>query len=307
MKPFHHVRSILLALFLATSATPAVASTDPAVLLAQIRALPGVSSAVQATSSIPGTLFYRVTFTQPLDHHAPSGPTFEQRVTLLHRDEAAPVVLVTNGYATSLAASQAELTHYLAANQLRVEHRFFAGSDPVPRDWSKLDIAQSAADLHAITQAFKALYTGGWVATGASKSGMTSTYYNYYYPGDMDATVPYVAPSSHGTSDPRYVTFLSQVGPGDCRTKLKTFQVAALQQRDAILPLVPEGDHNMLGKDRALEFAVLELPFTFWQYLDQTSCSQIPPGSATPTELLDFINAVVGIEFFNDATLAYYA
>ena len=308
MKCFRKARNVLLAFFfMATCAMPAMASTDPEALLAQLRSLPGVSSAVQASSAIPGTLFYRVTFTQPVDHRLPSGPTFQQRVTLLHRDEAAPVVLVTNGYATSLAASQAELTHYLAANQIRVEHRFFAGSDPFPRDWSKLDIAQSAADLHAIRQAFKLLYAGGWVATGASKSGMTSTYYSYHYPGDVDAVVPYVAPSSHGTSDQRYVTFLTQVGPADCRAKLKDFQVAALQQRDAILPLVPDGDHAVLGKDRALEFAVLELPFAFWQYLDQTTCSQIPPGSATPAELLDFINAVVGMDMLGDATLAYYA
>ena len=93
MMCFRKARNVLLALFfMATCAMPAMASTDPEVLLAQIRSLPGVSSAVQASSAIPGTLFYRVTFTQPLDHQLPSGPTFQQRVTLLHRDQTAPVL-----------------------------------------------------------------------------------------------------------------------------------------------------------------------------------------------------------------------
>ncbi|MEO6065904.1 MAG: hypothetical protein ABIP49_09030, partial [Lysobacterales bacterium] len=175
------------------------------------------------------------------------------------------------------------------------------------RDWTKLTIAQSASDLHAITLSLKSLYPSGWVSTGASKSGMTSLYYRYFYPSDVQATVPYVAPSSYGTYDRRYATFLSGVGPADCHTRMQVFQVAALQQREAILPLIPDGQYGHLGKDRALEFAVLETPFTFWQYLSEASCSQIPPANATPAQLLEFINAVVGMDFYTDPVLDYYA
>ena len=307
MKFWQRTRDILVGLVLLLAGTSAHAQTDPAELLARLRALPGVSSAVQASSPIPGTYFYRLAFEQPVDHSQPKGATFQMRLTVLHRDVLAPTVLVTDGYGTSMNASQAELTHYLSANQVRVEHRFFNTSTPSPRDWSTLTIAQSAADLHAITLSLKSLYPSGWVATGASKSGMTSLYYRYYYPDDVQATVPYVAPSSHGTYDRRYAAFVSSVGPPDCQARMRAFQVAALQQRDAILPLIQDGQHAHLGKDRALEFAVLETPFTFWQYMSEASCSQIPPASAPPAQLLEFINAVVGIEFFGDATLAYYA
>lgn len=307
MTVWQKARTALVGLILLVAGTPALAQTDPSELLARLRALPGVTSAVQASSSIPGTYFYRLTFQQPVDHAVPAGATFQQRFTVLHRDAIGPTVLVTDGYATSMSASQAELTHYLSANQIRVEHRFFSASTPTQRDWTKLTIAQSAADLHAITGSLKTLYPSGWVSTGASKSGMTSLYYRYFYPDDVQATVPYVAPTSHGTYDRRYATFLSTLGPSDCRANMQAFQVAALQQREAILPLIPEGQHAHLGKDRALEFAVLETPFTFWQYLSEASCSQIPAATATPAELLAFINAVVGIEFYGDATLDYYA
>ncbi|MEO6364520.1 MAG: S28 family serine protease [Luteimonas sp.] len=303
---WQRARAVWLGLALALAAPHAHAQTDPSQLLERLRALPGVTSAVQASTSIPGTYFYRLTFEQPVDHAVPAGATFQQRLTVLHRDVLAPVVLVTHGYGASMSATQAELTHYLSANQVRVEHRFFNTSTPNPPDWSKLTIAQSAADLHAINLSLKSLYPSGWVSTGASKSGMTSVYYRYYYPDDVQATVPYVAPSSHGIDDRRYAAFLSNVGPSDCRTQMQAFQVAALQQREAILPLIQDGQYTHLGKDRALEFAVLETPFAFWQYLSEASCSQIPPASATPAQLLEFIDAVVGIEFYGDATLDYY-
>lgn len=308
MKPLSAVRRILFACLVFLVALPAFA-TDPVTLRDQLLALPGVTSVTQVTSPAPpaGTYFFRISFTQPVDHNNPAGPTFQQRVTLLHRDEAKPTVLITDGYSTSNNPTQGELTYYLQSNQVRVEHRFFVSSTPNPADWSKLDIWQSASDLHAITQSLKGIYTAGWVSTGASKSGMTSTYYRYYFPNDVVATVPYVAPSSHGTSDPRYVTFLGNVGPADCRLALRNFQKAALQKREAILPLIPDSDgYTVLGKDRALEFAVLELPFAFWQYGDQTLCPYVPAPTATAQELLDFIDWIIGVAFYADPTLDFY-
>ena len=35
---------------------------------------------------------------------------------------------------------------------------------------------------------------GKWLATGVSKPGMTTAYYAYEYPGEMDAYVPFCAP-----------------------------------------------------------------------------------------------------------------
>ena len=300
------IRGLLAGLCLLLSTGPALA-TDPLVLLARIQALPGVQSASQGPSPIPGTYFYRVIFRQPLDHADPGGASFSQRVTLLHRDEAAPMVLVTDGYSTPWSATQQEITAALQTNQLRVEHRFFAGSTPASMDWGKLDIRQSADDLHAVVAAFRTLYPARWASTGASKSGMTSVYFRYFHPDDVDATVPYVAPTSQGDYDARYVQFLDRVGNPACRASLRRFQETALRRRDEVQALVPPGDFGALGLDRAYEFAVIELPFAFWQYRSIDLCDDIPGVDASAADLLGFIDFVVGLDFFADPTLDFYA
>ena len=301
-RPWRLLALCLLAVF----AGPCLA-TDPAVLLAQIQALPGVASASQGVSPIPGTFFYRINFVQPVDHANPAGPSFLQRVTLLHRDQALPVVLVTDGYGTPNGATQQEITARLQTNQIRVEHRFFQPSAPASMDWSKLDIAQAAADLHAVIGSFKGLYAARWLSTGASKCGMTSVYLRYFYPDDVDATVPYVAPSSQGDYDGRYVQFLSRVGPADCRAALRSFQELALDRRQQVQALSPGGSFSALGRDRAYEFAVVETPFAFWQYQNADLCPYIPGAAASDQDILDFLNAIVGLDFYDDPTLEYYA
>jgi hypothetical protein len=300
-------RRIALALLFIIGYSGAAVATDPAVLKAQLEALPGVVHVTQGSSPIADTLFFRIDFSQPVDHANPAGPSFNQRATLLHRDESLPMVLVTEGYGTPSTVRQSELAYYLQANQLRVEHRFFVPSTPDPKDWSKLDIAQAAADHHAITQAFKTIYAAKWVATGASKSGMASIYFRYFYPDDVAATVPYVAPSSKGAYDARYVQFLSRVGPADCRAKLRSFQELALSRRSSLLDLIPDYGYGYLGKDRALEFMILELPFAFWQYQSVSLCPAIPVAGASDGELLNFIDYLVGLSFYGDDTLDYYS
>ena len=270
------IRRSALALLCFAGCSGTAFATDPAVLKAQLEALPGVVQVTQASSPIADTLFFRIDFSQPVDHADPSGPSFNQRMTLLHRGESLPMVLVTEGYGTPQSLRQSELAYYLQANQLRVEHRFFVPSSPDPQDWSKLDIAQAAADHHAITQSLKTIYAAKWVATGASKSGMASIYFRYFYPDDVAATVPYVAPSSHGVYDGRYVQFLSRVGPADCRARLRSFQELALSRRSSLVDSIPDYDYGYLGKDRAFEFMVLELPFAFWQYQSVALCPAIP-------------------------------
>jgi len=66
-----------------------------------------------------------------------------------------------------------EPTRLLDANQIIVEHRFFDDSRPSPADWTKLTIAQQAADDHRTVVALAQIYTGAWVNTGISKGGMT--------------------------------------------------------------------------------------------------------------------------------------
>ncbi|MBK6427599.1 MAG: hypothetical protein IPF82_15770 [Blastocatellia bacterium] len=149
---------------------------------------------------------------------------------------------------------QFELTALLQANQVHVEHRYFLPSRPDPVSWPFLNIAQSAADHHAIVTAFRPLYTAKWVSSGASKGGMASVYHRFYYPDDVDATVAYVAPSSHGTQDPRYVAFVASLGSTKCRNRLLKFQRRALKKREKLVRFMDDPSYDILGKDQAIEF-----------------------------------------------------
>jgi hypothetical protein len=199
------------------------------------------------------------------------------------------------------------LTYLLEANQLEVEHRFFPPSSPNPPSWEHLSIAQSAADHHRIVESFKTLYAGKWVSTGHSKGGMAAVYHRFFYPADVDATVPYVAPSSHGTRDPRYVEFVDRLGTASCRRALLDFQRTALARRQEMASLLPEGRFHILGPDRALEFAIVETPFVFWQFLRFNSCAEIPRPDASASELLGFLDYVTSLFLYSDDGLNAYA
>jgi hypothetical protein len=277
------------------------------VILSRIRVLPGVASATFVRSPIPGTSLFQILFEQPVDHNQAGGPTFLQRLTLLHRSETAPTVLLINGYNIASVPRQHELTAFFAANQIEVEHRFFTPSSPDPQTWEDLTIAQSAADHHRILESFKNLYSGKWVSTGHSKGGMAAVYHRHFYPTDVDATVPYGAPSSHGLRDARYVPFIDRIGTAACRQRLVDFQRNALAHRSELVALLPDGAFSILGVDRALEFAIVETPFAFWQFGRFNSCASIPGSGASATELMDFLDQVTFVLSYADDTLLFYA
>ena len=49
-------------------------------------------------SAPTGYRLFLLTYRHPADHRHPGAGTYEQRLTLLHRADHAPVVLATNGY-----------------------------------------------------------------------------------------------------------------------------------------------------------------------------------------------------------------
>jgi hypothetical protein len=65
-------RQAIAGLLISVACCAPAAATDPVVLLDQIRALPGVVAATQASSPYGGTLFFRITFEQPVDHADPA-------------------------------------------------------------------------------------------------------------------------------------------------------------------------------------------------------------------------------------------
>ncbi|NMO18783.1 hypothetical protein HPC49_23600 [Pyxidicoccus fallax] len=285
-----------------TAAEKTVAAPDD--VLTRLQSIPGLTVVVEQPSPIPDTRFFVLRLELPSDHARPQGERFHIWMTLLHRSVEAPMVLVTEGYMLGGPPSQAEPTALLGANQLVLEHRFLGGSRPASNDLRLLTIQQAAGDAHRVIQAFKPLYSGRWLTTGVSKGGMTAVYHRSFYPDDVDATVAYVAPNSHGTRDGRYVHFLEQVGDADCREKLKAFQRDVLRRREELLPFVEAlgtrwntGFEVVGGADRVLEFSAVETSFYFWQYGTQSACATIPAPGAPAEEAFAFMDGVVGVAF----------
>ncbi|RKI54766.1 multidrug transporter [Corallococcus sp. AB049A] len=286
---------------------------------ARLEAIPGLTVVQERTSNVPvGYRFFVLKYNQPADHAHPECQRFEQDVTLLHKADTSPMVLSTSGYNLTLSTGRTEPTQLLSANQVSVEHRFFEESTPAPADWSHLTIRQSADDFHRLTQALKLIYTGKWVSTGGSKGGETVVFFRRFYPDDVDATVAYVAPIAK-RNDERFVTFQETVG-GDaqlaCRERLWAFQREVLSRRDRMLTLVDEYATNnnltysQLGRELALEHAVIETYFAFWQYFPASTCATyIPEATATTPDgdLFEALDTVVGINSFSDQGITPYA
>jgi hypothetical protein len=286
-------------------------------LLGALKAIPGVAQLSEKSTTVAGYRFFTMTFDQPADHQLPAGARFPQRISLMHRDCAAPVVVYNSGYSISSRGSRSELTRLVNGNQLSMEHRFFAASRPAPTDWSKLVIAQAAADQHRVIAAFKGLYRDRkWLTTGASKGGMTSVFHRRFYPDDVDGTVAYVAPLDYAEDavqgpNNRYLKFLENVG-GDpaCRQRLKDFQRIVLTRRQAMLDRMQmfamtqmDAFSNPLGPERTLEFATEELPFIFWQYGSRANCGSIPVASASDDAVFDFFSQTATLSEWTDSSL----
>lgn len=261
----------------------------------------------ELTGINPNYRIFEMYYRQPMDHQNLSGPWFEQKLILWHKSEARPMVLQTSGYSIFSVALSA-LASEFNANQIQVEHRYFEKSIPENANWSYLNIAQSAADFHRITLAFKNIYTAKWVNTGRSKGGMTSMYHRYFYPDDLDATVAHVAPHSYSTDDPRYAHFLAENIGGDenrvCRDKLVASQRALLSQRTEIESQV-EGDFSLLGnKAIGIEHSIIEMPWSFWQYSGPNQdCSNVPAPEAPFAEHLNFLMQNNDPNGYSDASL----
>jgi hypothetical protein len=289
-------------------------TTPPGDILAELQAIPGMAVEEQPTM-LEGYRFFILEYQQPVDHHDPASPMFAQRMTLLHRDYAAPMVVQNSGYFVSTRGNRSQITQIIEGNQLSMEYRFFTPSRPEPADWSKLTIEQAASDQHRITEVLKQrLYQGKWLTTGASKGGMTSLFHRRFFPADVDATVAFVAPIDYpedAVQSPtnRYIVFLDNVGTDPtCRQRLKDFQNLALARRDAMKTRMRQvaSFTEILGEDRALEFAVEELPFIFWQYGSQSRCSAIPNSTATDAAVFKFLDDTVSVGAYGDADLTAF-
>ncbi len=257
---------------------------------------------------------YVLKITQPVDHHHPDGATFSQRVFLFHRDFSRPMVFVTEGYGAGYSIyprSINELTGYLDANQIVVEHRYFGESVPDPLDWQYLDIEQAAADHHRVVELFKGLYSARWLNTGISKGGQTTMYHRYFYPDDVDASVGYVCPLNFSIQDARIYDFMQKVGSQECRDRIYQYQVEMLKNKAIYYPVYQKKaeekkfTYQKVGMEKSYEMTIMEYAFAFWQW-GRWSCDSIPVPAKSPDEMVKHLDVVAGIDWLSDEGINQY-
>ncbi|WP_274556904.1 S28 family serine protease [Streptomyces spiramyceticus] len=286
----------------APSAAQSAAAAD---IREKLERIPGLT--VVSVTDKGGFPLYSLTLTQPVDHGDPGRSTFEQRFTLWHKGETAPVVHYTGGY--GLSSSTREITTLLGANQVSVEHRYFNTSRPGDDvDWDDLNVWQQASDEHAIVEALKTIYRAKWLGTGASKGGMTQVYHERFYPDDLDAVVAYVAPNdANNRDDSVYESFFKTVGTPECRAALDAVQREMLVRREAMLPRFEATSKEKgltfkyLGSaDRAFEFSVLDQVWNFWQSGTYTDCPAVPDAEAATDDELYKWSLDHGLSIYSD-------
>ncbi|MFD7130463.1 S28 family serine protease [Streptomyces sp. NPDC059894] len=306
--------TVLIGTLSGTAGAATAAVPDATDIKDRLLSVPGMS--LTEEKPYPGYRYFVLTYTQPIDHRRPSAGTFQQRITVLHKDVSRPTVFYTGGYHVSTTPSRREPTQIVDGNQVSMEYRFFTPSRPDPADWSKLDIWQAASDQHRVFRALKSVYPENWISTGGSKGGMTATYYERFYPDDMDGVVAYVAPNDVvDTEDSAYDRFFAGVGTEECRDRLEAVQREALVRREPLerryaAYAAAEGfTFATVGSlDRAYEAVVLDYVWGFWQYSLLSDCDTIPAdaGRATDDEIWTSIDTISGFSFYTDQGLSPY-
>ncbi len=249
---------------------------------------------------------YEIRLKQPVDHDNPNGPTFTQRIFISHAGYERPVHLETEGYSIRRNSTK-ELAGLLKANQIYVEHRYFAESAPAKMDWKYLNIEQAAADHHRIVTLFKQIYTGKWFNSGWSKGGQTAMFHRYYYPDDVDVTIAYDSPLNFELEDSRIDEFFDKIGNRKQRRRLVEFQRTVLQNKADIIPLLRSHAwdkelHFSIGLMKALEYIVLEYTFSFWQY-HHIDPMTVPERDATPKQLFNHLIKIVNPGSYADRSM----
>ncbi|MEU3839054.1 S28 family serine protease [Streptomyces sp. NPDC028635] len=306
--------TVLIGTLSAAGAATAADASGSQDIKDRLLSIPGMSLIQE--KPYPGYRYFVLNYTQPVDHRHPSAGTFQQRITVLHKDVSRPTVFYTSGYNVSTTPSRREPTQIVDGNQVSLEYRFFTPSRPAPADWSKLDIWQAASDQHRVFEALKPVYSKNWLATGGSKGGMTATYYERFYPRDMDGVVAYVAPDDVvNNEDSAYDRFFASVGTKECRDKLNAVQREALVRREPLekkyAAYAAENGYTFttIGSlDRAYEAVVLDYVWGFWQYSLLADCDRIPANAATASddEIWNSVDEISGFSAYTDQGLETY-
>ncbi len=123
---------------------------------------------------------------------------------------------------------------------------------------------------------------------------------------------PYVAPFNLSLEDERIYEFLDTIGSKECREKIKNLQLFVLKHEDEALEKVKWyswGAHHTYSylnnsMEKAFELAVLEFPFSFWQWGGK--CEEIPATNSLDT-CLKYLLKISDIGFFADKSMKLLA
>ncbi len=223
--------------------------------LLNVNGVIGVEEVIQDASEPFFGEKYIVTFEQPLDWSNPDNGSFPQRVEIGLHDGAGYNVMETNGYLLFDSyfpmEDAPEMSLFLDANYINVEHRFFGQSRP--EDMTNDDIgyweyhtAENAAnDYHRIYTSLSELLGDKWISIGTSRGGLMTNVYGHYFPDDMLIYTAYVAPCSNGMDDPRFYDFVyNEIGNDaygeetaqQLRDLILSFQVELMKNKEEMLP-----------------------------------------------------------------------
>lgn len=261
---------------------------------------------------------YKLKVKQRIDHTDDSKGYFYQQVILNHQGFEQPMIIITEGYSLPTIIAT-ELSSLLKGNQLSVEHRYFGESIPSlymtdkkeTLNYAYLNLKQISADYHHINVLFKSIYQHKWLSSGRSKGGVTTLFYRYYYPDDVDASVQYVGPINRAFDEPRFESFFKTVGTQFCRDKLTSFQRYLLNNSDHILPLIKayslgaKAEFTYMTIEQAFEYSVMEFQFSFWQY--GHNCDDIPDDSVTYFDAVKYLIKISDVTFLGDKSIKKYA
>ena len=256
--------------------------------------------------------YYMVMFPQPLNHDSAS-KGFKQRIFIGFYNTAAITVMETDGYAGDRAMNpdfQDEPSKLLHANQIFVEHRYFAKSVPDSLDYRFLTMHQAVGDYHQIHESLKNYFSGQWVSTGISKGGQMATAWKMWYPSDVVATIAYVAPMNLALEDGRIYNHFETVGTLKTRNKIDAFQTALLKNKNVFVPWFKSTCEKFgysftpFDAETVFDWCVLEYEFSFWQW--HANAKEIPKPNAKPVKLLTELFNVIPPDYFTMPGMADY-
>ena len=180
---------------------------------------------------------YYIKYKQPIDHDNPALGTYEQQVVLTYVSPDAPTILHTQGYALAgehgknhnrLDSIIAPMFMYMLATGQNADGSLKFSTNCVQVEYRYHGFSLPEGDENS----FKYL-------SAKQKNGMTTYDYAYYYPGDVDVYVPFVAPLLFQNEDMRIGDYMINSAVKDYLPQIKAaFQKLVSDQKvlDATAP-----------------------------------------------------------------------